>query len=81
MWKSGWEKKGSKIAMLAFGIQLVFKHAVVNFFGAENPGLAFIDIVLLWVAILVYDRAFFKISKPQHCYLLPYVFGLVLPHI
>lgn len=75
VWKSGWERREVKIAMLAFGIQLVLNTLwSILFFGAENPGLAFIDIVLLWVAILVTIGLFSKISKTAALLLVPYVF-------
>jgi benzodiazapine receptor len=43
------------------------------FFGLKNPGLAFLDIVVLWLAILATIIAFFRHYRPAGQLLLPYL--------
>jgi tryptophan-rich sensory protein len=43
------------------------------FFGLQNPTLAFIDILLLWTAILMTIISFSKISKKAAYLLIPYI--------
>ena len=48
-----WRQGDVAVPMTMFGIQLVFNAAWSwLFFGLHSPGAAFIDIVLLWMAIL-----------------------------
>lgn len=66
-----------------FWIQLIL-NAVwsIIFFGMKNPTLAFIDIVVLWVSIILTIKAFSKINKLASYLLYPYLawvsFALVL---
>ena len=70
----GQEKRKIKIALVIFGLQL-FLNATwsIIFFGLKNPGWAFVDITLLWLAILATILAFYKISRPAAYLLLPYI--------
>lgn len=43
------------------------------FFGLKNPGLAFLDIVALWLVILATLIAFFRHYRPSGFLLLPYL--------
>ncbi|MCW5552750.1 MAG: tryptophan-rich sensory protein [Verrucomicrobiae bacterium] len=43
------------------------------FFGLHNPGLAFVEIVLLWSAILRTLIAFWKVQRVASLLLLPYL--------
>jgi tryptophan-rich sensory protein len=74
VWKQGWEKKEVKVALGVFGIQL-FLNAIwsIIFFGMQNPSLALINIVLLWLAIVWTMVVFYKISKPATYLLIPYI--------
>ncbi len=45
----------------------------IFFFGMHNPALAFLDIILLWLAILTTIILFYRISKPASYLLLPYI--------
>jgi tryptophan-rich sensory protein len=74
IYQKGWKQKEVKRALVVFGIQL-FLNAIwsIIFFGLRLPGLALIDIVLLWMAILVTIITFAKISKPAAWLLLPYL--------
>jgi len=68
------KKKGIKIALVLFGIQLVLNTLwSIIFFGLHNPGLAFIEIIFLWFAILATIIAFAKISRPAGWLLVPYI--------
>ena len=66
-----WQKK--KVASV-FWIQL-FLNTVWSmiFFGIKNPGLALVEIVVLWVAIFLTIKAFYKINKLAGQLLLPYL--------
>ena len=43
------------------------------FFGLQNPGLAFVVIIVLWVAILLTTRAFFRVSRLSGWLMVPYL--------
>lgn len=74
VWKKGLNHRGVRIALGTFIFQLVLNTLwSIIFFGLQNPGAAFIEIVLLWVATLATIIAFAKVSKPAAWLLLPYV--------
>ncbi len=62
-----WKKSGPGIDYLTFGFYLV--QLILNglwsgcFFALRNPGLAMVDIVLLWLAILGTTYRFFRLSR------------------
>ncbi|MFH1392317.1 MAG: TspO/MBR family protein [bacterium] len=74
VWKRGFERKNIKIALGLFCIQL-FLNALwsIIFFGLHSPGAAFIEIIVLWLAIIIAIIAFSKISKPAAWLLAPYI--------
>lgn len=43
------------------------------FFGLQRPGLAFAEILLLWVAIVATIMAFWRVTKPAALLLVPYL--------
>ena len=43
------------------------------FFGLHEPGIAFCEILLLWAAIAGTIRAFYPVSRPAACLLIPYL--------
>lgn len=45
----------------------------IIFFGMKNPGLAFIDILALWIAIILTIKSFYPISKTSSYLLIPYL--------
>ncbi len=45
----------------------------IFFFKLQNPALAFLDIILLWLAILATIILFYRISKPASYLLVPYL--------
>lgn len=66
--------KARKIALSVFGVQLALNTLwSVLFFGLQNPFLAFIEIVILWSAILATIILFYRISRPAAWLLAPYI--------
>lgn len=61
-------------ALNLFGVQLVLNVCwSAIFFGAHRPGLAFAEIVVLWLAILATMVAFRSLSRPAAWLLAPYL--------
>ena len=57
-----------------FWVQLILNTAwSIIFFGMRNPTLAFIDILILWVSILLTIKVFSKINKLAGRLLIPYL--------
>jgi tryptophan-rich sensory protein len=65
---------GQKLPLSLFLAQLLF-NALWSpfFFGLRNPGLAFLDIVLLWLALLATLLAFWKSHRLAAGLLTPYL--------
>ncbi len=64
----------NKTAVFAFGFQLVLNVLwSLLFFGMHSPGYAFIEIIVLWLAILANIILFYKISRKAAFLLLPYI--------
>jgi benzodiazapine receptor len=72
-----WRRAGfseTKIAMALFSVQLALNlFWSVIFFGLEAPGLALVEILALWPAILLTTLAFSRISQPAGWLLGPYL--------
>lgn len=72
-----WQQKGAAGATLPltlFGVQLALNVLwSCLFFGLEQPGLAFAEILLLWGAIAATTAAFWFHSKLAGLLLLPYL--------
>lgn len=65
---------GAALPLALFAAQLVLNTLwSVIFFGMHRMGLAFLDIALLWLAILVTALAFWPISRVAGALLLPYL--------
>jgi benzodiazapine receptor len=65
---------GAKVALSLFAVQLILNVAWSGlFFALQRPALAFLDLLLLWVAILATVIAFFPVSAVAGCLLLPYL--------
>jgi len=74
VWRHGLERKEVKTALAIFGGQLVLNTLwSIIFFGLHNHFWAFIEIIVLWSAILWTIFAFYKISRPAAYLLLPYI--------
>jgi tryptophan-rich sensory protein len=70
-----WRKAGLAAAsMQLFLLQLLLNVAwSALFFRLRSPGLAFVEIVLLWLAILATSIAFWKAAPAAGWLLLPYL--------
>ena len=63
-----------KIAFIFFFVQLILNILwSLAFFGLRLPLLGFMDIILLWIAILLTIQNFLKVSKFAGVLLLPYL--------
>lgn len=75
VWRRGLKQKEVKTALVVFSIQLVLNTLwSIIFFGWHNPFWSFVEIIILWFAILGTIFAFYKISRPAAYLLLPYIF-------
>lgn len=73
VWRRGFDTVGVGVAMTAFAVQLVFNGLwSVLFFGLQAPGLAFADIIALWLAIGVTVVLFWRLVPGAGWLLLPY---------
>ena len=74
IWRRGFTERKVRVALGFFGSQLIFNILwSVLFFGLRSPLAGFIDIVVLWVAIMLTILYFSKISKIAAVLLLPYL--------
>jgi tryptophan-rich sensory protein len=65
---------GAKLPLALFGVQLALNSLwSVLFFGLQRPGLAAIEIVVLWAAILVTTVAFWSRSSWAGALMIPYL--------
>lgn len=73
VWQQGGFKAASKPLSL-FAVQLALNVAWSwIFFGLHQPGWAFVEIVILWLAILATTVAFLRCSKVAGWLLVPYL--------
>jgi tryptophan-rich sensory protein len=69
-----WRKPEPALPMILFAIQLAVNAAWSwLFFGLHSPGLAFLDIVLLWIAIGGTTVVFWRRSPAAGLLFLPYL--------
>ncbi|MCL5676167.1 MAG: tryptophan-rich sensory protein [Patescibacteria group bacterium] len=71
-----WNRKGkaAKKALGFFALQLFLNFLwSIFFFGFHLPFLALLDLILLWLAILVTMKLFYKISELSFWLLVPYI--------
>jgi tryptophan-rich sensory protein len=74
IWRKGSNNKNVKIALGLFTGQLVLNTLwSFIFFGLRSPGMAFIEIIVLWLSIVATIIAFAKISKSAAWLLAPYI--------
>jgi len=74
VWSKGWKDKKIKTAISIFGVQLALNTLwSLLFFPLQSPLYAFIEIIILWAAILMTINAFYKISKLAAYLLVPYI--------
>lgn len=71
-----WRQEGWRTARLALGLyagQLALNAAwPAIFFGARMPGPAFVELVVLWLAIVATTAAFFRRTAAAGVLMLPY---------
>ncbi len=75
-----WRKGGpaSWLALRWFAVQLVLNVGwSAVFFGLQMPGLAFVEIVILWVAIAATLKTFWQASRPAGILLVPYLLWVI----
>ena len=72
-----WQKRDNlktKPALMFYGIQLILNTLwSIIFFGMHNPGLAFLEIIILWSFILITLIKFYKINKTSGILFIPYL--------
>jgi len=74
VWRRGYEKPPVRAALGVFVLQLALNVLwSVLFFGAHAPGAAFVDIIVMWLAILWTIIVFRKIDRASAWLLLPYI--------
>ena len=74
VWQHGWERREVRAALAVFAVQLALNALwSVVFFGWRAPGAAFMDILLLWLAIAATVSLFSKVSRTAAWLLAPYV--------
>ncbi len=74
IWQKVGENKAAKSALWLFWLHLFF-NAIwsIIFFGLRNPGLAFVDIVIIWLLIIVLIVKFWRINRWAAYLLIPYL--------
>lgn len=74
VWKNSQNPVETKKAAWVFGLQLLLNTSwSIVFFKFHNPGLAFVNIVLMWLAIVWTIVVFRKTSKTAAYLLIPYL--------
>lgn len=74
VWKKGTHKKAVRIALFIYAVQLLLNILwSALFFGLQNPFFAFLEIIVLWAAILLTIVFFHRISRPAAWLLVPYL--------
>ncbi|MBW2964801.1 tryptophan-rich sensory protein [Candidatus Woesearchaeota archaeon] len=70
VWRSG---NRSWLVLGVFGLQLVLNALwSILFFGMHAPGIAFVEIVILWLSIIATIVLFFSVSRAASYLLIPY---------
>ncbi|MGV8141754.1 MAG: TspO/MBR family protein [Candidatus Woesearchaeota archaeon] len=68
------KNKVGKNAIIIFAAQLILNTLwTIIFFGMQNPLLAFVEIILLWITILMTIILFYKKSKVAAYLMIPYI--------
>lgn len=73
-WVKLGENRRAKTALIIFAVQLALNILwSFLFFGMQNPFFAFVEIIVLWIAILASIIAFWKVDKKAAYLMLPYI--------
>jgi tryptophan-rich sensory protein len=72
VWTSKFKLKQNafNLFFVQLGLNLLWS---IFFFGLKNPTLALVDIVVLWIAIFLTIRSFYKINRLAGNLLIPYL--------
>ena len=74
VWRKGLQTQGVGIALIAFTIQLALNILwSILFFGLRSPLAGFVEIAVLWIAILVTILTFWRVSHLAAGLLIPYI--------
>lgn len=74
VWRNGTERPEVRIALLALGVQLVLNVLwSALFFGLQSPFLGFLEILVLWCAILATIVLSARVSTAAAVLLVPYL--------
>ncbi|MDD3247675.1 MAG: tryptophan-rich sensory protein [Methanosarcina sp.] len=74
VWEKGLQQKEVKVGIILFGLQLGLNILwSFLFFGLQSPYYAFLEILLLWLAILLTAIQFWNISKTASLLFIPYI--------
>lgn len=73
VWREGgwpWQRRALGLFLVQWALNFLWTPL---FFGLHRPGLAFAEILLLWLAIAATAVAFWRIRKPAGALLVPYL--------
>lgn len=74
VWHKGLNYRAVRVALILFLVQLILNALWTPlFFGAKMPGLAFTEILLLWVTIALTILTFARVSRAAALLLVPYI--------
>ncbi len=74
VWQRGWDSAGVRAAVTAFAVQLALNGLwSILFFGLQSPGLALLEIVVLWLAIAATSVLFWRVATVAGALMVPYL--------
>jgi tryptophan-rich sensory protein len=74
VWRRGLGRRDVRLGLWLFAVQLGLNFVWTPlFFGCHRIGTAFVDLVLLWLAILAVITTFHRVSMPAAICLYPYL--------
>jgi tryptophan-rich sensory protein len=73
VWQKGWDNNLVRTALVGFSLHLILNGLwSILFFGMKSPGLAFVEIIILWFAILVTLVLYWRVTTVAGVLFLPY---------
>ncbi len=74
VWNKGLDNPTVRTGLVLFVVQLALNSAwTFLFFGLKMPLLAFVEIIILWFAILLTTIFFFRVSTAAGVLMMPYI--------
>ena len=74
VYREGFQRREVKIALGIFSVQLALNFFwSILFFSYKNLFASFVEIIILWVAILATIISFYRVSRPAALIMLPYL--------